>query len=213
MEKIVSNNQLNFVGSFARAEGRQPWSLLFYYGATSSTTFIDTIAFKYHPAGEDIYTAEIAYTLTQQNPITRFFSPLLDTVQFATNYTWRHDYKHDDNVSEGDLYIIWRWTKWPKIFSTAEFPWNKYIVTTFGCGEGFSYASHSPYADRTVGEPADNFNKLLNYLMLEVTFALPSHPEWQLVGRLHHRCTMWGLYPKQRSAGSTAAGVGIRYYF
>lgn len=189
------------------------WSILLYRGVTAQETFGNLILGKYNSVGEDIYTVELAYTIDQQNIITRIFSPLLDTVQFATNYTWRHDYKHDDNVNEGDLYIIWRWTRWPNIFSGREFPWKKYVITTFGCGEGFSYASHPPYADREIGMPADDFNRLLNYLMLEATFALPSHPEWQLVGRLHHRCTMWGLYPKERSAGSTSAGIGIRYLF
>lgn len=197
----------------ARAANTKPWSILLYRGVTATQTFGNLILGKYNSFGEDIYTAELAYTLDQKNIITRFFSPLLDTVQFATNYTWRHDYKHSDNVNEGDLYIIWRWTRWPNIISGAEFPWQKYVVTTIGLGEGFSYASHPPYADQIVGLPETDFNRLLNYLMLEITFAMPSHPEWQLVGRLHHRCTMWGVYPKNRSAGSTSAGIGIRYYF
>ncbi|HBY55802.1 MAG TPA: hypothetical protein DEG23_03190, partial [Coxiellaceae bacterium] len=59
----------------------------------------------------------------------------------------------------------------------------------------------------------DDFSRLLNYLLVEITFALPSHPELQLAVRVHHRCTAWGTFPKNANAGSTNVGLGIRYYF
>jgi hypothetical protein len=192
----------------------KPWSILLYRSVTATQTFGNLIMGKYNSFGEDLYTAELAYNLDQKNIISRFFHPIIDTTGVAVNYTYRHDYRHSDNVDEFNLYALWHLTCWPYFLGHgAEFPWNKYVNTTFGVGWGFSYDTHPPYADQEPGFPASDFNRLLNYLALEATFALPTFPQLQLVGRLHHRCTMWGLYPGKRSAGSTSAGIGLRLYF
>jgi hypothetical protein len=189
---------------FAATPDLGPWSALIYYGGTANQTFGQVLSGEYSGVGETIYAAEVAYTLDQKNLIRRFFRPLFDTVQIAGNLAYRHDYAHSDNVKEGSLYLIWRWTK---------FPWRRYLSTSLAIGDGISYASHSPLADQEPGKPANNFSRLLNYLMLEATFAMPSQPQLQLVVRLHHRCTAWGTYSKNANAGSTNAGLGLRYYF
>lgn len=186
------------------------WSAMLYRGGTAKETFGNVICGKYHSANETIYVAELAYTLDKTNIVRRIFRPLADTVQVAGNVGRRFDYGHHDTVNEANLYLVLRWTKF---FGDIEFPWNNYLNTSVGFGDGFSYASHPPYADIELGKPAKDFNRFLNYLMLEVTFALPSHPNLQLVGRLHHRCTAFGTYPKNPNAGSTSVGLGIRYYF
>jgi hypothetical protein len=181
-----------------------PWSALFYYGGTAKQTFGQVMRGKYSRFGETIYAAEIAYTLDQKNLIRRFFKPLFDTVQLAGNLAYRHDYIRHDDVKEGNLYLIWRWTK---------FPWERYLSNSLAIGDGVSYATHSPSADQESDKPTSDFSKILNYLMLEATFALPSKPQLQLVFRIHHRCTAWGTYSKNANAGSTNIGLGIRYYF
>jgi len=205
-----------FIG-VARANcDAKPWSVLLYTGGTAKQTFGNVIMGRYSPFGEDLYTIELAYTLKQDNLVRRFlnFFLFLDTAQIATNYTYRRDYRHHDHVNEGDLYLVGRLTRVPRFFGeNIEFPWHNYLITTFAIGDGMSYASHPPLADQIEGLPSSDFNRLLNYLMLEVTFAMPSYPNLQLVGRIHHRCTMWGVYPKNINAGSTSVGVGIRYYF
>jgi hypothetical protein len=181
-----------------------PWSAMLYYGGTAKETFGQILSGDYCPVGEDIYAVEAAYTLSQDNLIRRFFKPLVDTVQIAGNLAYRHDYAHNDNVKEGNLYLIWRWTK---------FPWKRYLATSLAIGDGVSYASHSPFADQEPDKSSEDFSRTLNYLMLEATFALPSNPQLQLVLKLHHRCTAWGTFPKRANAGSTNVGAGIRYYF
>jgi hypothetical protein len=181
-----------------------PWSVLIYRASTATQVFGDVLLGKYSRFGEDLYVAELAYTLDQKNPLRRIFKPLFDIVQIASNITYRHDYNIHDNVTEGNLYLIWRFSR---------FPWNYYLKTSVAIGDGVSYASHSPFADRNPGVPESNYSKLLNYLMLETTFAAPHYPAWQLVFRIHHRCTAWGTYPKKASAGSTSVGLGIRYCF
>lgn len=189
---------------FAADSDLGPWSILVYYGGTANQTFGQVLSGDYSNFGENIYVAEIAYTLDPNNIIRRFFKPLFDTVQVAGNLTYRHDYVHHDNVKEGNLYMIWRWTK---------FPWERYLNTSLAIGDGISYASHPPFADQEINKPESNFSRLLNYLILEITFALPSKPQLQLVARMHHRCTAWGTFPKKANAGSTSIGLGVRYYF
>ena len=188
--------------SFAADLG--PWSVAAYYAGTAKQTFGEVLCGKYSSFGETLYVAEIAYTFDQYNIIRRFFRPLFDTVQIASNFTYRHDYIHHDNVKEGNIYLIWRWTK---------FPWNNFLNTSLAIGDGLSYASHPPLADREPDKPEHDFSKLLNYLMLELTLAAPFKPQLQLVVRIHHRCTAWGTFPKNPNAGSTNLGLGIRYYF
>jgi hypothetical protein len=181
-----------------------PWSAMFYCGSTAKESFGQIISGKYSRFGENIYVTEISYTLDQKNLIRRLFKPLFDTVQVAGNFAYRHDYVRHDDTKEGNLYLVWRWTK---------FPWGRYLSNSFAIGDGLSYSSHSPYADRGEGKLASDYSKFLNYLMLEATFALPAKPELQLVFRMHHRCTVWGTYPKKANAGSTSLGFGVRYYF
>ncbi|MDR1057507.1 MAG: hypothetical protein LBL17_02940 [Coxiellaceae bacterium] len=182
----------------------KPWSVLFYGGGTAKQTFGDVILGKYTSFGEIIYATELAYTFDHNNLIRRFFKSVFDVVQLAGNIVYRHDYRHHDNVKEGNLYLIWRFTR---------FPWSSYLRNSVAIGDGISYDSHPPFADRLPEKPASDFANLLNYMVLEITFALPSHPEFELALRLHHRCTAWGIYPKNRSAGSTNVGIGVRYYF
>ena len=180
------------------------WSGLLYYGNTAKQVFGDVMIGKYSSFGEVIYAGELAYTLDQSNLIRRFFKPVFDVVQVAGNVAYRRDYTNSDNVKEGNLYLIWRFSR---------FPWDNYLKNSIAIGDGISYDSHPPFADRETGKPASEFGRLLNYLLLEFTFALPSHPELQLALRVHHRCTAWGTFTGNPSAGSTNIGIGVRYYF
>jgi hypothetical protein len=88
------------------------------------------------------------------------------------------------------------------------FPWNAHLPTTFAAGEGISYATQVPKLEAQLA--AKGASQVLNYLLFEVTFALPNHPEWALVGRIHHRSGFWGaLAPNS----SNMVGGGIKYRF
>jgi len=90
------------------------------------------------------------------------------------------------------------------------FPWNDVLKTSFALGEGLSLASETPaFEEKYQGEKT---NPLLNYLMLELTFALPRQPRWSLVTRIHHRSGIYGLI-NDTHGGSNALGLGIRYHF
>jgi hypothetical protein len=88
------------------------------------------------------------------------------------------------------------------------FPWNKYLQTSMALGEGLSYATKIPALEKADPTNSD-YSQLSNYILLEVTFAIPESP-WSLVTRIHHRSGVWGLYGH---AGSNIIEAGIRYRF
>ena len=88
------------------------------------------------------------------------------------------------------------------------FPWNRYVETTVALGEGLSWATQIPALEKADPTNSDNA-QLLNYILIEVTFAIPESP-WSLVTRIHHRSGVWGLFGH---SGSNILEAGIRYRF
>jgi hypothetical protein len=181
----------------------RPWSALVYAGTTSKQPLGQLIMGEYTSASETLYTAELAYMLNKENIIRKILSPLVSGIQIASNVTLREQHHKDlPLITELDLYVMFRW---------MHFPWNKHLVTTLAAGEGISYASSAPYVE-IKGVTSDDSRHLLNYLVFEATFALPTHPEWQLVARIHHRSTAYGVFGNT-NGGSNTVGLGIRYFF
>jgi len=102
----------------------------------------------------------------------------------------------DQDHEEFNALIVARW---------LPFPWDRYIDTSFAVGEGISYAT----ADPTLENKGQQW---LNYILLELAFAAPSLPRWEVVIRIHHRSGVFGLYNGVRDA-SNGLGFGIRYRF
>jgi len=88
------------------------------------------------------------------------------------------------------------------------FPWNRYVETTLAFGEGLSWATEIPALEKA--DPTNSANRqLLNYILIEVTFAIPESP-WSLVTRIHHRSGVFGLFGH---SGSNVLEAGLRYRF
>jgi hypothetical protein len=87
------------------------------------------------------------------------------------------------------------------------FPWNSYLVTTFAVGDGVSYATEVPKLEKG---SSDDTAQWLNYLLFELTVALPTHPALAVVARLHHRS---GFYSALAPNAINAFGFGIKYRF
>ena len=176
----------------------RPWSLLFYWGRTQEQQLGHVIQFDDTSAEESVYSIELSRTL-YKNWWFKF--------QFAGNLAARFAspsrYPNAYPIPEADMYVVARITR---------FPWSKFVDTTFAVGEGLSVTAQVPFPE--MGVTADNSKRYLNFMTFEITVALPSHPEWQLVGRIHHRCAAWGTFaPDDYHAGSNTVGLGIRYYF
>lgn len=179
---------------------RYPWAVTYYYGFTVDNQLLQVLVMhnlKRWP--ENIQSLELTRTLSEENVVRRFFSPLVGITQINANFTVRNG-KGENRIYEFDPYISWRW---------ANLPWNHYVNTSFAIGEGVSYASSVPAIER---EGNDHLKHLINYLMFEATFAAPNYPRWQFVARVHHRSRAYGLYQADNS-GSNDIGVGIKYLF
>lgn len=178
---------------------RYPWAVMGYWGTQTNEDLLPVIFFQFTENAEKLYSIEMSYQLAQDNPLQIFFQPILSAVEVVGNFTYRDD--PQGPIYEFDPYLAFRW---------ADFPWNHFVMTSAAVGEGLSYDTRVPTVEST--DPNEASKQLLNYLMFEVTFALPSYPQLEWVGRIHHRSGVFGLYGAKNS-GSTAIGVGIRYRF
>lgn len=111
----------------------------------------------------------------------------------------QHFKKQDHREVNGLLTVRW-----------MKFPWNDYIRTSVGVGDGVSYASSVPAIESE--RSPDKTSKLLNYLMFELELAPQQERRWSIVTRIHHRSGVYGLY-NGVSKGSNIFGAGMKYRF
>ncbi len=177
-----------------------PWSIMYYYGVTIDNPLLKVLTlYDLNRWPEYIQSVELAHTLNKDNFLRRFFNPLVGVVQVAGNITLRNG-KNEPTIYEFDPYLLFRW---------SNFPWNDYVTTSFALGEGVSYVTSIPAIEK---QDNTDTKRLLNYLVIEATFALPNHPRLQLAARVHHRSGAFGLY-HAGNTGSNDIGLGIRYLF
>lgn len=174
-----------------------PWAFTYYYGITGSDALARMVKGEFHRWPEHVQSLEAAYTLNECNVFRRLVNPLVGVVQLAGNVSLRVG-SHQNTIYEFNPYVAFRW---------ANFPWNHYVNTSLAIGEGISYDTSVPSLE---SKSSENTKRLLNYLMLEATFASPTYPRLQLVARIHHRSGAYGLY-HAGNTGSNVVGLGIRY--
>jgi hypothetical protein len=180
------------------------WGVLAYYGLPTTTTLGQVLEGKYKATGGKVFAAEVDYRLADTNLFRRFFGPLVHQIELAGNIAYISGGDNQHPVYEIDPFVMFRWNK---------FLWQNYLLTSFGIGEGISYATRIPAEEaRDAVEQGNNTKHLINFLVLEATVALPKLPQWQLVTRLHHRSGAFGTYGAGNS-GSNALSLGIRYSF
>ncbi len=123
----------------------------------------------------------------------------------AAQWEWETQFaKHvgvQDNIELNAL-IVLRW---------QSFPWDEHLRTTAAIGEGLSWASKVPQLEEEL-DPDGKAAQLLNYLLIEFTFGLPSIPSWDLVFRIHHRSGIFGTFDGV-NGGSNVLAVGLKWRF
>src|SRR5262249_15625982 len=92
-----------------------PWAVMGYWGRMTNNDLLQVIAFQYSLNSETLYSGEVSHQLSEDNPLRRFFQPLLTTVEVVGNFTYRDDPAYP--IYEFDPYLAFRW---------ANFPWQKY---------------------------------------------------------------------------------------
>lgn len=91
------------------------------------------------------------------------------------------------------------------------FPWDDYLDTSFAFGNGLSYATDEPELEIREGDE-NKSNQVLYYILVELAFALPRQPQWNLFVRIHHRSSVFGVIDNI-TTGSNFVGPGLRYKF
>lgn len=101
---------------------------------------------------------------------------------------------------------------WGAIYARySRFPWNSIVRTTVGISTGLNFSSGVPEAENK-RTPDGSGDRLLHYLAPEITFALPKHPETELVFRFHHRSGAMG-WVSETKGGIQFMTAGLRYRF
>ncbi len=172
-----------------------------YYSKMTSSLLNEVLRFNIERGRANLYSGEISYRLSPQNPLSQFFDQFRAKFEVNGNVTYQND--PIGTIYEVNPYIDVRW---------INFPWNHFLTTTFAIGEGVSYASAIPWREQRDMGKQINGRRFENYLSFEATLSLPKRPDWQLLYRIHHRSGVFGMYDSSNS-GSTAVGVGIRHYF
>ncbi len=179
------------------------WGLTGYVGIMTTNEMYHDMVFDFGSLGPGmLYSGEVNYQLDKNNWARKYLAPLLfaSTIELNANVTYETD--PTGPLWEFNPYFSFRW---------RDFPWNQSLLTTIGIGEGVSWASHNPQQELDSEDNDGDGSKFLNFLLFEVTFSLPEHPEWQVIYRLHHRSSVFGTYC-EGTMGSTATGVAVRYW-
>ena len=183
-------------GSGARADDdqnkdhikRHKWFLTVYGGAHAQDTIEDVFTFNAKFEDND-YIAVVA--------LAREFWHYNEYISFEVEGQIGKHF-NNDTFWEFNGLIIGRW---------HAFPWNKYVDTSFAVGDGLS---HYTEVSKVEKEDDDDAQRTLNYLMFELTLGLPRYPQWDLVLRIHHRSSIFGLYG---AGGSNYVCGGIKFSF
>lgn len=97
------------------------------------------------------------------------------------------------------------------ILRWIDFPWNDHVKTSFAAGDGLSVATEKPKLEVKERGSSDS-NAVLNYVLLELTFADPDTPELEGFIRYHHRSGVFGTFNGTWDA-ATAFMIGAKYHF
>ena len=92
-----------------------------------------------------------------------------------------------------------------------QFPWNNFMRTSLAIGDGLSYATEVPPLE-LASHTNEGATRLLNYFVMELTFAPPTVKHWSLITRIHHRSGMAGLFDDVKG-GSNVLSLGVKYDF
>lgn len=93
-------------------------------------------------------------------------------------------------------------------------PWNRYIYSTIAINTGVSIVGIVSDDEKRSGRHhhTPEGARLLHYLGPEITFALPSNHNQELVFRIHHRSGVFGFFGGVWGA-SNVVTLGLRYRF
>ena len=91
------------------------------------------------------------------------------------------------------------------------FPWDGRLLTTAAVSTGLNWADTVTPEEEERARDGEG-SRLMHFFAPEITFALPSRPNAQLLFRFHHRSGVFGLV-SDAWGGAQYATVGVRILF
>ncbi len=171
--------------------GEYKWAVTAYYGKLTSDTLSDVLTFKAD------YDSDYKFWVLALTRKLKTVNPSL-TIE-AEGQIAKHTTGQDHWELNGLFALRW-----------LRFPWDGFIDTTVAGGAGLSFATEvPPFEVETEGSS----DKLLGYLMFELTVGPPSIPQWDLVSRIHHRSGAGKIFGSDVEGASNSITVGVKYRF
>jgi hypothetical protein len=96
-------------------------------------------------------------------------------------------------------------------FRYRGFPWDDRVTTTVALSTGLNWASEVSEVEQDRARDKEG-SHWMHYFAPEVTFALPAHPDYELLFRFHHRSGVFGLV-SEAFGGAQYGTVGFRVRF
>jgi hypothetical protein len=115
----------------------------------------------------------------------------------------KHHGRHEDGYQDYEEYVL------SILLRYDNFPWNKFLHTSLGVGDGLSITSE--LSKREV-QSRGSSRRFLHYLTVELAFTLPRYPKYSLVYKIHHRSGVAGLFGGVKGASDFYV-LGLRYRF
>ena len=182
-------------------ETRSKWAFGFSVGIIGDTTPGDYLAFDFDrldgPGSGFTYNVTAAYRLHAFNWKVgqRRLQPEIELPFMLTLVA-----QDDGNVIpdlNGGVMVRWR-----------DFPWNRYVYTTFAIGAGLSYSFRVWEADYA-RHPGEERSNLKFWMPIEFTLAHPRYPRHQLTAFIDHQSggTIFD------EGGVDAWGFGYRFLY
>jgi hypothetical protein len=165
------------------------WAITGFLGLSASDSDLhELIAQPWQADGEYGFTG-----IALSREVARFHEAFSIEIEIGAGGRFGSDY----DAAEAWLAAFLRYDR---------FPWNDVVRTTVAVSTGVNVISHLPPDE--VGE--DDNSRLLHYFSPEITFALPDHPNNELVLRWHHRSGVFGTFGGVRG-GSNVVALGLRH--
>ncbi len=162
-----------------------PWHVTGYLGQHVDTRFVHVIALK---------DVQFTDSYIGGAGLGRVFG-----TSFEGGAHWEVEgsfYRHWGSQEhwEANAALVLRWQR---------FPWEDYVYTGAAIGHGISFATERPILERPD-------QRVIYHLLVELEAGLPG-ARWSVVGRIHHRSGVFGLWGGE--GGSNFLVLGLRHRF
>lgn len=177
-------------GPAGPAEARSPFGVTAFGGVLLDNTFDEVLLQPWRIDTESAQIAGIAASARLAEPVRGLELGLEG--QLARHFGDQTHWEVNAPLATA------RWTR---------FPWSGTVETGAAFGLGLSVTSETPALE--VANEGDS-QPLMAYWMIELS-AGPPDADWEVVGRLHHRSTAFGIFGDD--GGANALVLGLRHRF